>query len=45
MTRKDKRPTKIYPDHRQVPGPISPEPTEEPADDVILPQPPQPPTI
>ena len=43
IPRKDKRPTKIYPDHREKPLEI-PSP-EDPGEDVILPEPPQPPII
>lgn len=42
MNKKDKRPTRIYPDHREKP---EIEPPETPADDVILTEPTQPPII
>ena len=41
--KKDKRPTKIYPDHREKPLVFPPE--EEGGEDIILPEPPQPPII
>ena len=41
--KKDKRPTKIYPDHREKPVVL---PTTEPSgEDLILPKPPEPPVI
>lgn len=43
MNRKDKRPTKIYPPHRERPQPDLP--NEEQNDEVILPEPPEFPII